>query len=75
MYNVVRIHRTPDDDPYNKDIMIDNYQKYNRDVMDYSNDRPDDLLVINVGEGGAYQKYVEFLGVTLRVTSFLEKHT
>ncbi|TDT43465.1 hypothetical protein DES49_1282 [Halospina denitrificans] len=63
MYNVVRVHGTPDSDPYNKDIMISHYLRYNRDVMEYFKNRPDDLLVINVSEKGAYQKFENFLDV------------
>jgi len=63
MYNVVRIHGTPDDDPYNKAIMTAHYEDYNRDVMNYFKERPNDLLVINIGEDGAYQKFIEFLGI------------
>lgn len=63
MYNVVRVHGTTDEDPYNKDIMIAHYERYNREVMEYFKDRPEDLLVINVAEPGAYQKFLIFLGV------------
>ncbi|MTT52803.1 hypothetical protein F1529_09940 [Alcanivorax sp. VBW004] len=63
MYNVIRVHGTTDEDPYNKDVMIAHYERYNREVMEYFKDRPSDLLVINIAEQGAYQKFVEFLGV------------
>jgi len=63
MYNMVRVHGTPENDPYNKEIMVAHYERYNREVMEYFKDRTDDLLVINVGEGGAYQKFAQFLGV------------
>lgn len=63
MYNVVRVHGTPDEDPYNKEIMIAHYESYNREIMEYFSDRPEDLLVINVAERGAYEKFIEFLGV------------
>lgn len=63
MYNVVRVHGTPDDDPYNKEIMVAHYERYNQEIIEYFKDRPEDLLVINVAEKGAYQKFVDFLGV------------
>lgn len=63
MYNVVRVHGTPDDDPYNKEIMIAHYERYNREVIEYFKNRPGDLLVINIAENGAYRKFTEFLGV------------
>lgn len=62
-YNIIRVYGTADEDPYNKETMIAQYEQYNREVMEYFKDRPDDLLVINVAEPGAYQKFVEFLGV------------
>ncbi len=63
MYNVIRVHGTTDEDPYNKGTMIAHYEQHNRQVKDYFKDRADDLLVINVAEQGAYQKFVEFIGV------------
>lgn len=63
MYNVVRVHGTPDDDPYNKEIMVTHYERYNREIIEYFKDRPDDLLVINIAEKGAYRKFVNFLCV------------
>ncbi len=63
MYNFVRIHGTPDTDPYNKQTMIVHYAHHNQSIIEYFRDRPGDLLVINVGEEGAYEKFVDFLGV------------
>lgn len=69
-YNTVRLHGTSDDDPYNHDIMTAHYEKYNRDVMEYFKDRPEDLLVLNIAEEGAYQNFVNFLGVDSPYDSF-----
>lgn len=63
MYNVVKIHGTPDCDPYNKSIMTEHYERYNREVIEYFRERPGDLLVINLGAPGAYARFVDFLGV------------
>jgi len=63
MYNTVKLHGTPDSDPYNKEIMIAHYKRHNREVIEYFKDRPEDLLIINIANAGAYQKFVEFLGV------------
>lgn len=63
MYNTVRLHGTPDDDPYNKEIMMAHYNRYNDEVIEYFKDRPDDLLVINLSEKGSYLKFCEFIGV------------
>jgi len=70
MYNMIRVHGTPENDPYNKEIMVAHYKRYNREVMDYFKDRLDDLLVINVGENGTYQKFIEFLGVESSYNDF-----
>jgi len=70
MYNVIRAHGTSDDDPYNYKIMTEYYESYNKEVLEYFKDRPDDLLVINVSEEGAYQKFVEFLGVDSHYRDF-----
>lgn len=56
------VYSTPEDDPYNKEILIQHYLEYNQDVQDYFSDK-DCLLTINVSEKGAYQKFCEFIGV------------
>ena len=56
------IYQTPDDDLYNKAIMIEHYEFHNRNVMEYFRHRPDDLLVINLAEKGAYAKFCKFIG-------------
>lgn len=63
MYNTVKVHGTPDDDPYNKEIMISHYHAHNLSVLEYFKGRPEDLLVMNLAEEGAYQRFVDFLGV------------
>ncbi len=63
MYNTVKAHRTPDDDPYNKEIMINHYKNHNSYIKNYFKNRPGDLLVINLAEKDAYQKFTDFLGV------------
>ena len=53
---------TPEDDPYNKELLIEAHQRHNQNVKDYFKHRPDDLLVLNVSEKGAYRNLCEFLG-------------
>lgn len=69
-YNTVRLHGTPDSDPYDKELMINHYENYNSDVMDYFRNRPDDLLVINVSDKNSYKKFVDFLGVNSKLKNF-----
>ncbi|MEX0906258.1 MAG: sulfotransferase [Balneolaceae bacterium] len=54
---------TPEDDPYNKNLLIRHYIEYNNSVKEYFRHRPGDLLVLNVAERGAYKKFCDFLGV------------
>lgn len=70
MYNVVRVHGTTDDAPYDKRTMLAHYERYNREVIDYFKDRPNDLLVINIAEEGAYRKFVDFLGIDSSCNGF-----
>jgi len=63
IYNVVRVHGTSDDDPYNKEIMISHYNRYNEEVIQYFKDRPEDFLILNVGKAGEYGRLVDFLKI------------
>jgi hypothetical protein len=69
-YNVVRIHGTPEHDPYNKEIMVAHYENYNRGVVEYFKNRPGDLLILNVADKSAYEKFVKFLNVDSSYTEF-----
>ena len=53
---------TPEEDPYNKNMLISNYEIYNAVVQDYFKFRPDAFLMINLSESDSYQKLCEFLG-------------
>ncbi|WP_310993577.1 sulfotransferase family protein [Aequorivita marina] len=53
---------TPEDKLYDKDLLIKHYENYNKTVKDYFRHRPDDLLILNVAENGAYKKLCDFLG-------------
>lgn len=64
------LYGTPSEDPYNKKQMIASYQAHNEDVLTYFKDRPEDLLVINVAEKGAYQALATFLSVQTDRTDF-----
>jgi hypothetical protein len=58
----VLVHDCTEDDPYNKQILIDHYNFHNQMVRDYFRNRPQDFLVLNVAEKGAYPKLCNFLG-------------
>lgn len=55
-------YTTPEGDPYEKNELIRRYVRHNEMVTDYFRHRPEDLLVINVSEKGAYKKLGEFIG-------------
>ncbi|MFD2916272.1 sulfotransferase [Psychroserpens luteus] len=55
---------TPEDDPYNKDILIRYYQNHNENVMEYFRAKPEKLLVINVSIKDDYKRLCEFLNKT-----------
>lgn len=63
MHNTVRLHGTPENDPYNKKIMLEHYEKHNREIIAYFRNRPNDLLVINLAEKNAYHRFIKFIGM------------
>ena len=52
--NLMSVHNTSKEDPYNKDILIKNYKNHVHAVKDYFKNRPHDLLVLNVAEPNGY---------------------
>ncbi len=57
------LYKTPENDPYNKQMLMDHYNKHNEDVMEYFKDRHYDLIVINLAEKGSYSKLMSFLNI------------
>lgn len=57
------IRNTPEDDLYNKEILIHNYRRHNEGVLEYFRHRRQDLLVLNVADDSAYDELCQFLGV------------
>ncbi|MFT6855990.1 MAG: hypothetical protein ACJA0X_001967 [Cyclobacteriaceae bacterium] len=56
------IHSTPESDPYNKKMLIQEYIEYNDEVITYFQNMPKKLLVINLKEENAHQQIADFLG-------------
>ncbi|MBB6681523.1 hypothetical protein H4O20_08715 [Aequorivita sp. 609] len=52
---------TPEDDLYNKEILIQSYINYNNSVIEYFKSQPEKLLVINLKEPDAAKKISQFL--------------
>jgi hypothetical protein len=55
------VYTTPEENPYQKDILVKSYIDYNNSVIEYFRHRPNDLLILNVSEEGAYRKLCEFV--------------
>lgn len=55
------IHDTPEDDLYNEELLKNSYLKHNADVINYFNNRPAQLLVVNLKDTDAALKISEFL--------------
>lgn len=66
----VLVYDLPGDDPYHRETLIEHYRYHNQMVKDYFKNRPNDLLVLNLTEEGAYQKFVDFLDVESPYDSF-----
>jgi hypothetical protein len=61
--NKMASSKVPEDDLYNKEILMSEYEEHNRNVMEYFKDRQDDLIVINLSEKDAYNRLMDFLGI------------
>jgi len=57
------IYDTPEDNIYDKQIMIEQYLRHNELARNYFRHRPDDLLVLNISDKLSYIKLCKFLGV------------
>jgi Sulfotransferase domain len=51
------------DNPYDEQKLKAHYVKYNQEIQEYFSSRKEDLLVINLSEQGAYQKFCDFIDV------------
>lgn len=61
IWETFRHYKTPEDDIYNKNILIQHYQDYNNGVIEYFKSQPEKLLVINLKETNAIEKIAQFL--------------
>jgi len=73
------VHNTlfdvPDNYPYNRDILIKTYEDHIVDVKEYFKDRESDLLILNLGEEGSYQKFLKFIGKDSPFSKFPHKNS
>lgn len=70
IYNMVKMYGAPDNDIYNKKILIEHYERHNSEVIEYFKNRNSDLLVINLSENDAYLRFVDFLEVKSSALEF-----
>ncbi len=57
------IYNTPEDDIYNKTILIKHYNDYNNSVIEYFKNMPEKLLVVNLKEADALKNIGSFLNL------------
>ena len=57
-------------DIYNKGQLMQTYIDYNKEIIDYFKERPKDLLVLNLSEENAFQKFINFLDIKTSLTNF-----
>ena len=70
MRNTIKAHGTSSAAPYDKEIMCNHYIEHNENILKYFNDRPEDLLVINLLDKDAYKKFIDFLDVKSKYENF-----
>lgn len=64
------IYNTPENDPYNKALMLKFYNAHNQAVKAYFKSRPEKLLTINVSNASDYAKLCLFLNKPVSATDF-----
>ncbi len=72
MWKIFSFFYNPPDlnDIYNKENLIETYNNHNNEILKYFKNRPEDLLVLNIGKNGAYQKFIDFIGVESPIRNF-----
>lgn len=56
------VWKTPENDPYNKEMLIANFRKHNEDVINYF-DEKSNFLCIDVSKTDSYKKLSKFLNI------------
>lgn len=65
-----RVHNVPEDDPYNKNVLIEYYKTHNKNVIDYFRHRPEDLITINLKNPDDYSRFCDFIGCKHKRSGF-----
>lgn len=64
------LYKLPDNDMYNKEAMINHYNRHNSSVINYFDSRRESLLVINIKEQKSYNDFCNFLNLNKIKNSF-----
>lgn len=67
---MMHIYNLPENDPYNKDALIEYYETHKKNVLHYFRYRPNDLVTIRIKEDVDYIRFCKFLGIIQRNDSF-----
>lgn len=63
-YNIFKhMYKTPDNDLYNKKMLISFYINHNRAIINYFKDKPGKLLIINVSKKDDFNNLISFLNI------------
>jgi hypothetical protein len=54
----------------NEAVYLERFERHNREVLAHFKDRPDDLLVMDIGQGDGWEKLCPFLGNEIPDTPF-----
>ena len=57
------IYKTPDDDLFNKEILMSYYENYNKNIKNYFKDKKDKLLIIDLSEKDSFNRLLNFLNL------------
>jgi len=59
------VYNTPENDIYNKNILMNHYIEYNNSVIEYFKDKPNKLLVINLKNNDTLKQICDFLDIKM----------
>lgn len=59
------VYQVDENSLYDRDTYINHYENYNRNVINYFKNRPNDLLVINLKDDNAMEKLCKFLNIDI----------
>ena len=57
------IYKTPDEDIFNKEILMSYYENYNKNIKNYFKDKKDKLLIIDLSEKDSFNRLLNFLNL------------